>query len=297
MARSLLQLPSELLTQILATLPVKALLAFGKSSRYTRRLVISNFHALTVAFHSSRCSDVSHRQATTSNKKRALPIVLANERPDPDSILIRLDPTYDFAILLNLHCALVENLLLRYSALRRLDMTLWTLTVPMAKAIAHLSALRELSIRIDKGVSIPNSYKMIEGLEQPKAWDALVQNAVWAPTMRSLRLENTRIDAVHLIELLQFNSRLRELCLSSCAFVDGLLLEFMGSAWCGRTGLRTLKLEECDDVLDGNALEAIGKLSGLQVSNSIHASIQFLTCHFSVWICVIAVESIAKRWQ
>lgn len=189
-----------------------------------------------------------------------------NEEVDPHKIVVKLDPAYDFAILLNLHCALTESLLRRYSALRKLDISLWTLTVPMAKAIACLPALCNLSIRIDKTAFVPRSYKGIEGIEQRRAWDFLAQNAIWAPSVRYLRLENSDINSVQLIKLLRTTCRLRKFCLSSCSFVDEKLLRFMGGRWCGRRTLQALTFEECDAALEGEALDAIEKLSGLQVS-------------------------------
>jgi hypothetical protein len=263
---SLLQLPPELIAQILAYLPVKALLRFGEASHCTNRLVIPNFHNLAVSFHTNRCTRPNNRTTATFNKKPPSQPDRANKEPNPHEVSIKLDPTYECIILLNLHCALMKTLLLRYSALHTLEMTLWTLNVPMAKALAHLPGLRELSIRIDETAFIPQYHESSRYTVQRQAWDTLAIHAVWAPCVRRLHFTNCDIDSMQLIRLLRTSSRLGGLGLSQCPFVDERLLEFMGCDWRGRKGLRTLLLAECDDALGGMALDAIDDLSGLQVS-------------------------------
>jgi hypothetical protein len=277
MTCSLLQLPPELLAQILEDLPVKALLKFGEASHRTNRLVVSNFHNLAFSFHTNRRTPPSNRTVNTFNKKSSSQPHRVNTERSPYEVLIHLDPTYECIILLNLHCALTRSLLLRYSALRTLEMSLWALAAPMAKALARLSGLRELSIRIDETTFISHYHEPIRDIVQQQAWDALAAHAVWAPSVRCLRFANCHIDSVQLIRLLSPGRRLGELGLSACPFVDERVLEFMGCNWRGREGLQTLALAECDDALGGGALEAIDDLSGLQVGELFPVLRDYLT--------------------
>lgn len=299
MARQLLELPPELLVHILALLPLRALLSFSETSHYARSLANSNLYTLSLGIrpvqtscHSSRLSTSRHRQlqywasALVDSTSDVPPIrgdeyyrssldkkthKTSDEDLDPHMIWVRIPQAhiYDYSTLLYFHNALFRSILLRHgSMLQNLDLCLWTLSTKIAKAIAQLSALRTLSIRIEDNQyarAVPRTCMARERLEQDRAWSVLAGSAVWTHHLHALRIEKADLNHEQLATLLRGGRSCRELALSRCNFIGKELWEFLGGAWKGRTALQRLSVAECGSVLDDAALNAIGRLEGLQV--------------------------------
>jgi hypothetical protein len=254
MVNQLLELPPELITQILAFLPVRTLLKFSETSHYARFLANSNLHTLNLGIPAIR--DRS----------------LIKDTSDKIHVRIKGAFNYDYTTLLNFHNALIQSILLRHAdTLRTLDLSLWTLTQPIAETIAELSALRSLSIRVEEDIfarAVPRNCMAWERREQDKAWTVLARTATWKDRLRVLRLENAELTTEQLAALLCQSRWCGALQLSRCRFIGKELWRFLGRDWAGRSCLQRLVLDETGGVLDEKAFEAIVTLSGLRVSNN-----------------------------
>lgn len=255
MARSLLDLPPELLSQILSILSVRSLLKFSQTSRLSRTLANSNLHTLSLAIQPLR----SRAAANYCEQKHCVRVQNAN--------------ICDYGMLLKFHNALLTSVVTRHAdAMQALDLSIWTLTVPIANAVSNLFALRSLSIRIEDDLyarAMPRSSIAFEKEEQDKAWDLLGQNAVWKHRLRRLKIQNADLTTEQLARLLEQSKGCEELWLSGCKFISKDVWVFLGNEWEGRTTLHRLHVAECEWPLDEESLEAISGLTGLQVCSSI----------------------------
>jgi hypothetical protein len=170
---------------------------------------------------------------------------------------------YDYGTLINFHSALLSNILARHNnALRNIDITIWSFTVPIAKAIAKLHALRRLSITI-QDCYFARSAQRKYAHEQSAAWEVLANS--WSGSLQSLSIENTDIEELQLFKLLARNSTCRELRLRSSSSIGEGLWDFLGGKWLGRNTLRILAAGGCGGDLNEAALESIGSMKQLQV--------------------------------
>jgi hypothetical protein len=199
--------------------------------------------------------------------------VLAADNPYKVSVLIPEAQTFNYATLLNFHTALTSSVLLRHGAtLRNLDLSLWTLTIPIAKALAGLSALRVLSIRIEDSPyarAIPRIHAAAQRTEERQAWSLVTETAIWAPRLNALRIEGGELNTAQLSTLLCKVHWCRELWLYSCTTIDRSIWTFLGSEWEGRTALQVLGISKCGGKLDEEVLDLIGGLKSLRVSYNI----------------------------
>ncbi|KAH9868418.1 hypothetical protein J1614_007490 [Plenodomus biglobosus] len=253
MARSLLDLPPELLYQILSLLPVRSLLKFSQTSRLSRTLANSSLHTLSLAIRPVR----SRAAANNCEQKHCVRVPNAN--------------VYDYGMLLTFHNALLTSVVTRYAdAMQALDLSIWTLTVPIANAVSNLFALRSLSIRVEDDLyarAVPRSSIALEKEEQDKAWDLLGQNAVWKHRLQRLKIQNADLTTEQLARLLERSRCCKELWLSGCKCISKDVWVFLGNEWEGRTTLHRLHVAECGWPLDEESLEAISGLTGLQDLN------------------------------
>ncbi|KAF1942154.1 hypothetical protein EJ02DRAFT_346160 [Clathrospora elynae] len=272
MSSNLLSLPSELLSQILARLPMRSLLKFAETSRRAHFLANANLHTLSLGIHTlSGSSEVSKH---------------------PYDVWLRIPDahTYDYMTLLSFQSALLRSILLRHdSVLQTVTLSIWTLTTKTAEAIARLIALRSLSIRIEGGaygLNVPRSHMAIERVEQRKAWSLLSSKAVWRSRLYTLRLENADLNTEQLVDMLRETRCCAELWLSWCRFVGKELWKFLGE-WRGNRALRVLGLAECGGVLSEATLGVIGGLGGLQSLNLYDCkgldSSLFEACNRDIW--------------
>lgn len=298
-AQLLLELPDELLVQILAFLPARALLKFAQTSRFAHALANSNLHILELGIRPIRAKRLirtfgrpgyipARNQASalvdasallpneSSNRSSVSPVDPGPHEPcdndiDHDKIWVRIPDahTYEYSTLHKFNTALVCSILLRHgNMLQTVDLSLWALTLPIANAIADLPALRNLSISIEDDIyarAVPRSLIALERFEQCAAWNQLVKNAVWKNRLRILQIKTADVTTPQLARLLKGNYRCQELCLSGCDSVGQELWAFLSSEWRGVAALRTLVVVECGGILDETTVEMIGKLSQLQV--------------------------------
>jgi len=143
------------------------------------------------------------------------------------------------------------------------------LTLPMAKAIKELRALRTFSLRIESGVryvrGIPRSRIAIEREEQGKAWELLTEGAAeWSGRLTTLKLENCDVRAEQLAVLLKEMRGCKEMALNRCRYLGREMWTSLGE-WEGRGRLRVLEVAECGGLLGDEAGEVVGGLDGVQV--------------------------------
>jgi hypothetical protein len=251
MPNHLLSLPTELLDQILSTLPIPSLLSFSSASQQARALATSNLHRLSLGI---------------------APLHSSTKSASPHDIWLRIPnaTTYSYLTLLNLQSALVSSILTRHdSVLQHLELSVWCLTVPIAEAIANLGALRSLSIRIESGICARRSCKSLEREEQYRAWTLLSsEKCDLRYRLTALRVEDADLGTEQLAGILGESRGFKELWLNRCRFVGKEFWGWLGGEWKGRDGLRILDVSDCGGVLGEEAADAVGRLRGLQASLS-----------------------------
>ena len=254
MALPLLNLPLELLLQILSNLSLKPLLRFAQTSQHARSLAYSNLQALSLAIYPS------HRNSRYNT------LSTAQHKPEHDlhaAIQIPRAWDFDYTTLLTFHNKIIASILGRHEcALQKLELTLWTLSPPIAKAMTKLPALRELSIRIESVRAVPRAYMILQRKEEYKAWAVLASARPWAHLVHTLRIENAQVNASQLLGVIDGAARLRKLRLSSCEMLTS-------SVWddAAKLGsLHHLSIADCAHVhVNETAVDAISKMHRLQV--------------------------------
>jgi hypothetical protein len=205
-------------------------------------------------------------KAILEGKKESL--ALASNERSPYKVTVPLPDalTYDYSIIFNFQAALSSSILTRHgNALQNLDISLWTLTTPVTRAISQLPVLRSLSIKLEEETCLRNSMDV-----QYKAWQILAGPNVWDGRLHSLKIQNANINPPQLTTILGNNSHCQELRLTNCSSVGRALWELLGGQWKGQTGLRILSIANCGDVVNEETLKTIAKLIGLQVSHLTH---------------------------
>lgn len=298
----LLSFPPEVLVTILSFLPVKSLLRFSQTCRYSHALATSSLHSLSLGIYTSRISGIvsclsatqfpqpKHVQSAfssgshpilSSSRYRSvymddeeLQALTETERDcrDPFTVPISIPDSekYDPTTLLMFHSALIESILKRHGrTLKRLELAVWTLTIPVAKALAAMPALRSLSIRTEdfpQARGFPRLTAKSRRSEEREAWRILTETAVWAPQLQALRIEGGQLSSTQLSKLLCKSRWCRELWLCKCSLIGPDLWRFIGDGWQnGRLALRILGVMRCGGQIDQDVLDVIGSLNGLQV--------------------------------
>lgn len=293
MASSLFQLPPEILIPTLALLPNQTILKFSQCSHYARSLANSSLHTLNIVFQSPslrRDFDfISHRSISTGSSVRRRyctkeclrnrhvhPCQLIHQREgsvpfgeklESNKSIIRVPNAeqYEYATLVNFHSALLSTILGRHrNALRNLDISIWALTVPIAKAVSKINSLRELSMNIQNCMRERGSQRKFLA-EQAAAWDILCSSAASAGRLNVLHLENGDLTHRQLFRLLVNSPRCEELTLLKCGAIGKALWEFLGEEWQGGSSLRALTVAHCGGTLGKATIESIGKLTSLEV--------------------------------
>ncbi|KAF1833777.1 hypothetical protein BDW02DRAFT_622729 [Decorospora gaudefroyi] len=248
----ILSLPTEVLHQILQPLPIPSLLAFSSTCHHAHHLATTNLHTLSLGI-----------------RPLATP---PTHNPGPYEIWLRIPKThaYDYTTLFNFQSALFSSILGRHGALlQHLDLCIWALTGPMGHAIANLSALRTLGLRVENaayGRALPpRACVALERSEQAKAWAVLSRSAVWRERLLCLRLENVEVGVEALAGVLAEARCCREVRLRGCRFLGRELWGVLGSGrWAGGDSLRVLGVADCGLVLGEEAWEGIGRLGALR---------------------------------
>jgi hypothetical protein len=303
MSNGLVDVPPEVLVNILSFLPIQALLRFSQCSTYTHSLATSSLHTLSLAIHTTpvarlissisatRYPEPKHSPSkfyfsayppTSTNQyqkdlQESAEAELACNGPYNVSVSIPDAQTYDASTLILFHTSLMKSILFRHgNTLRNLDISLWTLTIPVAKALAALRALRVLSVRIDDFPHIRAMPRRLVGTqraEQREAWGIVAETAIWAPRLQALRIEGGELNSSQLFTLLRKSRWCQELWLCKCSSIGKELWNFLGNEWeYGRASLRILGIMRCGGQLDEGVMDLIGGLKGLQVSSPLTGS-------------------------
>lgn len=254
MAYCLLDLPPELLAHILKSLPVRSLLKFSRTCRLAHTLANSNLHTVSLAVQPIR----SRASEEYCNQKHCVRISNAH--------------TYHYNLLFKFHNALLTSVITRHAySLHTLDISIWTLTTPIAQAISGLVALRDVSIRLEDDLyvrAVPRTRVAMERKEQNNAWNLIGQNAVWRARLQSLKIQNADMSSKQLAELLKRSHSCKKLWLIGCKFIEKDIWDFLGYEWIGRSSLQNLHIAGCCWPLEQHGLKAISELVGLQVGRS-----------------------------
>jgi len=310
MASSILDLPPEILVHTLTLLPIQALLRFGQTCRHSHSLANSSLHTLSLGIHTTRLSGIISKLAATqypqpkaassafalhirpsspalsdsssseqSSRRSSLDSDLYTEDafdndPHRVSVLIPDAQTFSYPTLLSFHTSLTKSILFRHgNTLRHLDLSIWTLTIPLAKTLANLIAIRTLSIRTEDYPNvrtIPRQQKIAQRGQELEAWEILSQTAIWAPRINALRIEGGEISTAQLSKLLRPSRWCHEIWLCKCERIGGDVWRWLGREWEGRSALKVLGVMRCGGRLTEEALDDIGLMRGLQVSSRLH---------------------------
>ncbi|OJD34434.1 f-box domain protein [Diplodia corticola] len=320
----LTSLPSELLFHILSFLPIRSLLAFSLASRSAYILASSSLQTLSLGVYPTRVSSLISQLSSTSptaspysrstrslsSSASSLPASSSCSSKSPSSSasdLFNEACTVAHVIpqaselrphtLLAFHSALISSILTRYClSMRHLELSIWTLTPPVADALAGLKNLRTLCLRVedpfgrgflrrwiinwgstvdvdddgdddddDRGPSRrpPSLYRAMPEAGTGTEWNKFA--AAWS-RLETLRLIGAEVSDWQLCQILKRNPGLKELWLKKCPDVGIELLKFLDEEWEGRASLQTLGLVDCDLAGEINAETAahIGGLPSLQ---------------------------------
>ena len=259
---SLHVLPPELLIEVLSYLPINALLAFSQTCHSAHTLATSSMHTLSLGIYPTRFS------------KRIGEIYAADDpcaAAKKVSLLIpAMEPGSDKAALA-FHNKLTASIVGRYAgALRHLSLRLWTMSPPIANALAGLSGLQTLTLRIDNpNVKLHNTMGgALRPVSGPAADDErlawmLLSAASW-PSLVEFSLAGGQPRPAHLRGLVSSNPQLRKLVLRNCVRNDTTLLRFICEEWAGGENLRVLMYEDCGS-LTLDDIEGVERLRSLQV--------------------------------
>ncbi|KAG9187746.1 hypothetical protein G6011_05617 [Alternaria panax] len=266
MTTHLLDLPTEILNQILTSLSTSSLLRFSETSHHARTFVNANLRTLSLGIaplNPPFFNLLEHDQSI--NKTIG---ITSTKRPYAIWLRIPKAQVDEYWALLNFQSALVTSILKRHGAmLQNLEISVWALTLPMARAIANLRALRRFSLRIERAVNGPRSRIAVEREEQGRAWELLTKSTpVWSCGLMRLELENCDLETEQLAALLKDSWRCEELGLDLCRYLGKSLWTWL-MEWKGRDKLRVLDVSHCGGTLGGEARTAMGKLDGIKSLN------------------------------
>lgn len=256
MTLPLLKLPPEILLQILSNLSIQPLLRFAQTSHYACSLAYTDLKALSLAI----CP--SHR-ASWHNK-----LFIHQHKPAHNlhaAVQIPQACDFNYPTLLTFHNKLIAGILRRHaSTLQKLELTVWTLSPPIASAIVTLPALKELSIRLDSTQAMPRAYTSLQRREEVTAWDLLAATPSWTYLLQTLQIANAELSATQLLGITDGATGLRDLRLSSCEMLTSSIWD---AARFSR--LHRLGVTDCANVhVNETAVEAISKMRKLQVRQS-----------------------------
>ena len=261
----LLDLPTEIISQILAPLPTSSLLRFSETSHHARTLANANLHTLSLGIAPPTLSRPKLLNIDQTSEPTS---TASNSTKSPYSIWLQIPKaqTYEYWTLFNFQSALVTSILKRHGTmLQHLEISVWALTLPMVSAIENLRALRRFSLRIERIIGGRRSCVAVKREEQEKAWELLTKSTpVWSRRLMALKLENCDLKVDQLAVLLKESRNCKELGLDRCHyFGKGLWTWLM--EWEGTGKLKVLNVADCGGQLGDVSRMAMGKLNGLQV--------------------------------
>ncbi|KAF2756415.1 hypothetical protein EJ05DRAFT_64612 [Pseudovirgaria hyperparasitica] len=273
----LLSLPPELLLQILASLPVRALLSFSLASRSSHALSLSSLHTLSFAIHTSRAASTTsrltawdlpaitsthsafsrtHKSPTKANQPSESPL-----DPHAISTIIPRPHLHRLPTLLKFHLVLHSSILTRYSSsLRTLSLSLWTLPAALTPALRRLTNIRVLTIRIDDTATLHCPRRSSTRADERNAWTQLA--GAW-PRLTALQLENCDLSVRQLVGVVAAAPQLRELWVRRCHKLNAAGSLF-GALATSVPRLEVLGLDCCGGEIDEKVLTPVGGMRGLR---------------------------------
>ncbi|KAF3035598.1 hypothetical protein E8E11_000354 [Didymella keratinophila] len=229
------------------------LVRFAQTSKYARSLAYSNVQNLSLAIYPSHRSSwhnklFAARHKPKHNLNAAIQIPRAWE--------------FDYSTLIKFHDKVVASILTRHAcALQKLDLTVWRMSKPIAKAIGQLPALRKLCVSIESLQAIPRACMTMQRKEECAAWSQLASNPAFMGSVNTLMIKNAEINTTQLSDLVNEAERLKDLRLSSC---NMLTSEFWSST--RLRSLHHLSLTDCVNVhVNEASVDTISKMNRLQV--------------------------------
>ncbi|KAF2141660.1 uncharacterized protein K452DRAFT_227808 [Aplosporella prunicola CBS 121167] len=289
-------LPSELMLHVLSYLPIRDLLCFSVTSRSSYALASSSLQTLSLGIYPTRVSSLISQLSSTnpsaspySRSRRsslehgrkaastpAKPETTAADLFNENCTVAHVIPSasnFQPHTLLAFHTALTSSILARYRvSLRHLELSVWALTPPVAKALAQLHNLRCLSLRVEDpfGRGFLRRWVINWGHDgDGKAGTGVEWNelALAWKRLQVLRVSGADVSDWQLCQIVKNNAGLKELWLNKCPAVGRELLTFLGGEWEGRAGLETLGLVDCNLDADVNdeVVRHVGGLSNLKL--------------------------------
>lgn len=296
MVTSLLELPPEVLIGVFSSLALRDLLCFSETSHYARSLTNANLHTLKLDFHSTprttksksydsargiQSSETAPRSSRTIQtaleiskhlrKSQEQPHIIKVHDPHRASIHIPDATTYSYTTLTDFQSALTCSILTRHAVgIRHSELSIWALTVPIAKALAELTALQSLTITIAKCPHVrlvPRSCILSQRKEEKKAWAILAKSETVFARLKNLKVEGAELDIRSLVGILQ-GSPCRTVSLSKCNVIGRELWDVVRNEWTGWTKLESFCVSECGGILDHSTLSSLSAMKNLKVSVS-----------------------------
>ncbi|KAF1991831.1 hypothetical protein K402DRAFT_399797 [Aulographum hederae CBS 113979] len=263
----LLNLPAEVAILILSYLPLRTLLDFSLTSHASHTLAAAALQTLSIGVYPTRICSLISQLSTSSIDIRSSSEIAAH--PDQSANVIIPDAyAHDPATLVAFHDRLLSTVLTRYcSSLRTLQLSIWTLSMPVARALAKCKSLERLTLLVENPFQRSRGFRFVrEGrpnqlpAESPEAWDLI--SGTWS-RLEKLKLEGAGVMMEQVEALVRPNRRLKELWLKDCGRVGARLFHFLAE-WPGRESLERLTFSRCGDVNEG-ILECIDKLPRLKL--------------------------------
>lgn len=226
------------------------------------------------SLHTLTDSDIAgglSKQLTQAQRPQYVP----NEDRDPYRARINISNagSYDYRTLTTFQSALTVSIITRHAiGLRDLHLSIWALTVPIAKALAQLPALQKLSITIMHCPyvrAVPRPYIISQREEERKAWDVLSQYRGKNYRLRSLKIEDAELDLRQLLGLLRRSPLCKEISLKKCNFIGKEVWHELESEWEGWPMLEDLCISACGGILDEATLNVICRMKNLKVSQDL----------------------------
>lgn len=266
---TLTSLPPEMVREILSYLPVRALLAFGLTSKENHAHQSVSLSKLRLGVFPSRLNGLISLMEASEDRSsvNSVQVTLPKSKSRTKDMVVRNQN------------ATVEKVVTKYRlTLRDLEVAVWELTRSSVESIGRLRNLRRLSIRLDHphtrhsdvdrsfwksspGSTIWNSLFRDSDLKSPRTYPL--------GRLESLSLERAGITDYQLQQTLVNNPRITELRLQKCLTLTREIFEYLANSHFGGT-MKVLHFTQNDRTeIDDRVLVHIGRLSELK-SLSFH---------------------------
>ena len=259
-------LPPELIHEIMHHLSIRALLAFGLTSKIYHRCQSMSLSTLRLGVFQSRLSGIASLMESSEERSsiHSVQVILPRSESRTKSMTVRNQNN------------VIECVVKRYRhSLRDLEIALWELSQGTARSIAQMENLRHLAIRLDHphtrhtGVD-RNFWRTSPG---STVWNVLSNELGHNSTNRSchgrlqsLALERAGITDYQLQKILERNPSITDLRLQKCLLLTQETFEYLANS-SHRCNLKVLHFtQSTSSEIDNRLLPYIEMLSKLDVS-------------------------------